>query len=151
MEKCSQSGWHIKKHVVNSKYTMWTLKEGDKMNRDKFRGLVYSKYKSMQEFSTAIGWQRNKTARIMNGVQEPNSEEMRTIAELFHLSSNEFIDIFFKNQFTKRTIKQKRMVRWMDKENHTRRKMLTNFILENWINIVVSVVTTILCRLLLGW
>ena len=55
----------------------------------------------MQEFSTAIGWQRNKTARIMNGVQEPNSEEMRTIAELFHLSSDEFIDIFFENQFTK--------------------------------------------------
>lgn len=77
------------------------MKEGNKMNRDKFRGLVYSKYKSMQEFSTAIGWQRNKTARIMNGVQEPNSEEMRTIAELFHLSSNEFIDIFFENQFTK--------------------------------------------------
>lgn len=50
----------------------------------------------MQEFSTAIGWQRNKTARIMNGVQEPNSEEMRTIAELFHLSSDEFIDIFLK-------------------------------------------------------
>ena len=71
-----------------------------KMNRDKFRGLVYSRYRSMQEFSDAIGWQRNKTARIMNGVQEPNSEEMRTIAELFHLSSGEFIDIFFENQFT---------------------------------------------------
>ena len=70
-----------------------------KVNRDKFRGLVYSRYKSMQEFSEAIGWQRNKTARIMNGVQEPNSEEMRTIAELFHLSSEEFIDIFFENQF----------------------------------------------------
>ena len=71
------------------------------MNIDKFRGLIYSKYKTIKEFSDAIGWHRNKASRILNGEQEPDSEDMREVAELFELSSVEFVDIFFEKQFTK--------------------------------------------------
>ena len=71
------------------------------MNREKLRGLVYSKFKTIGEFSEAIGWQRNKASRIINGPQEPDSEDMRKVAELFELSSEVFVDIFFEKQFTK--------------------------------------------------
>ena len=71
------------------------------MNRSKLRGLVYSRFKTIGDFSNAIGWQRNKASRIINGPQEPDSEDMRRIAELFNLSSEDFVDIFFEKQFTK--------------------------------------------------
>lgn len=73
------------------------------MNKEKIRGLVFSKYRTIREFSNAIGWQRNKSSRILNGSQEPDSGDMRAIAELFELSSEEFVDIFFEEQFTKCT------------------------------------------------
>jgi len=71
------------------------------MNRSKLRGLVYSKYKTIGEFAKVIGWQRNKASRIINGPQEPDSDDMRKVAELFNLSSEDFVDIFFEKQFTK--------------------------------------------------
>ena len=70
------------------------------MNKERFRGVIFGKYKTIKEFSDAIGWNRNKTSRFLNGVQEPNSEEMRKFAEFFQLSPDEFIEIFFENQFT---------------------------------------------------
>lgn len=73
------------------------------MNRQKLRGLVFSKYKTIREFSDAIGWQRNKSSRILNGPQEPDSDDMRAVAELFELSPDEFVEIFFDGQFTKCT------------------------------------------------
>lgn len=77
------------------------------MNKEKIRGLVFSKYKTIREFSNAIGWQRNKSSRILNGIQEPDSGDMRAIAELFELSSEDFFDIFFEKRFTKCTIAER--------------------------------------------
>ncbi len=73
------------------------------MNKEKIRGLVFSRYRTIGEFSDAIGWKRNKSSRILNGIQEPDSRDMRAIAELFELSSEEFVNIFFEEQFTKCT------------------------------------------------
>ena len=64
------------------------------MNREKLRGLIFTKYKSIQAFADDIKWQRNKASRVVNGIQEPDSDDMRAIADLFDLSSDEFIDIF---------------------------------------------------------
>lgn len=66
------------------------------MNKERFRGVIFGKYKTIKEFSDAIGWNRNKTSRFLNGVQEPDSEEMRKFAEFFQLSPDEFIEIFFE-------------------------------------------------------
>ena len=73
------------------------------MNKERFRGVIFGKYKTIKEFSDAIGWNRSKTSRFLNGVQEPDSEEMRRFADFFQLSPNEFLEIFFENQFTKCT------------------------------------------------
>lgn len=73
------------------------------MNIEKFRGLIFGRYKTIKEFADAIGWNRSKVSRFLNGVQEPDSDEMREIAEFFDLSPDEFIVIFFEKQFTKCT------------------------------------------------
>ena len=76
------------------------------MNKEKLRGIVFAKYRTIKEFSDAIGWQRNKSARILNGDQEPNSDDMRDVIVLFQLTPEEFIGIFFTEQFTKCTISE---------------------------------------------
>ncbi len=73
------------------------------MNMERFRGLIFGRYRNIKEFSNAIGWNRSKTSRVLNGTQEPNSDEMREFAELFGLSADEFIEIFFDGAFTKCT------------------------------------------------
>ena len=75
------------------------------MNLQKLRGLVFSKYKTVKAFSDEIGWKRNKSSRILNGIQEPDSDDMMDVAKLFELSSEEFIGIFFEDVFTKCTKK----------------------------------------------
>lgn len=75
------------------------------MNIEKFRGLIFGKFKSIKEFSEAIGWNRSKVSRFLNGTQEPDSDEMREIATFFDLTPEDFIILFFENQFTKCTSK----------------------------------------------
>lgn len=69
-----------------------------------YRSLVLGKYKSIAEFADAIGWSRNKASRIVNGVQEPDANEMEQMAELFGIKTAEqFMNIFFANLSTKWT------------------------------------------------
>lgn len=69
-----------------------------------YRSLVLGKYKSIAEFADAIGWSRNKASRIVNGVQEPDANEMEQMAELFGIKTAEqFMNIFFVNLSTKWT------------------------------------------------
>lgn len=69
-----------------------------------YRSLVLGKYKSIAEFADAIGWSRNKASRIVNGVQEPDAEEMEQMAELFGINTaDQFMEIFFARLSTKWT------------------------------------------------
>lgn len=69
-----------------------------------YRSLVLGKYKSIAEFADAIGWSRNKASRIVNGVQEPDANEMEQMAELFGIKTAEqFMSIFFAGLSTKWT------------------------------------------------
>ena len=45
------------------------------------RGAVLSKYKTIGEFSEAIGWKRNKSSRILNGIQTPSADEIEEITK----------------------------------------------------------------------
>lgn len=76
------------------------------MNLGKLRGLVFSQFRTISEFSEAIGWNRNKSSRILNGNQEPDSGDMCDLAELFSLPADMFIEIFFERKFTKCTEEQ---------------------------------------------
>ena len=69
-----------------------------------YRSLVLGKYKSIAEFADAIGWSRNKASRIVNGVQEPDAEEMEQMAELFGINTaDRFMEFFFARLSTKWT------------------------------------------------
>lgn len=50
------------------------------MGEINFRGLVYSKYKSIAEFADAIGWTRQKATNIVNGTQEPSLDDTDKMA-----------------------------------------------------------------------
>ena len=49
------------------------------------RGIVYSKYSSIAELATAIGWTRQKATNIINGVQEPSLADVNKLAKALGL------------------------------------------------------------------
>ena len=60
------------------------------------RGAVLSKYRTISEFSEDIGWKRNKSSRILNGVQSPNADEIEEIPKCLGINTVEdFMQIFF--------------------------------------------------------
>lgn len=62
----------------------------------KLRGLIMSKYKTITEFSEAIGWKRNKASRIVNGIQDPDIQDIEDLTRILEIESPEvFMRIFF--------------------------------------------------------
>lgn len=60
------------------------------------RGVVLSKYKTIGEFSEAIGWKRNKSSRILNGIQTPDINDIEEITQCLEIDTvNDFMQIFF--------------------------------------------------------
>ena len=60
------------------------------------RGAVLSKYKTIGEFSEAIGWKRNKSSRILNGIQTPSADEIEEITKCLGINTAEdFMQLFF--------------------------------------------------------
>lgn len=49
------------------------------------RGIVYSKYSSIAELATVIGWTRQKATNIVNGVQEPSLSDVNKLAKALGL------------------------------------------------------------------
>lgn len=64
------------------------------MDRTIFRGLVYSKYKSIANFAQAIGWTRQKATNIVNGVQEPSLDDTDKMAKALNLTFSETAQFF---------------------------------------------------------
>ena len=64
---------------------------------ENYRGLIFSKYKNITEFASAVGWTRNKASRIANGIQEPDAEDMEKMADALGINSPEqFMHVFFR-------------------------------------------------------
>lgn len=59
-----------------------------------FRGLVYSKFKTIADFAQAIGWTRQKATNIVNGVQEPSLEDTDKMAKALNMSLEETAKFF---------------------------------------------------------
>lgn len=64
------------------------------------RGLVLSKYKTVTAFANAIGWERGKASRIVNGSQEPGKKDMEQIIALLEIEKSAVAPIFFGSMFT---------------------------------------------------
>ena len=65
------------------------------------RGAVLSKYKTITEFSSAIGWERGKASRIVNGTQQPSKKDMEQIITLLDIEKGAVAPLFFGSIFTK--------------------------------------------------
>ena len=63
------------------------------------RGLVFDKYRTIADFAGAIGWDRNKAARIVNGKQEPSKKDMETLILFFDIPQEHLAPIFFGSVF----------------------------------------------------
>ena len=55
-----------------------------------FRGLIYSRYKSIAAFAEVIGWTRQKATNIVNGAQEPSLSDVNKVAKALEM---EFADV----------------------------------------------------------
>lgn len=64
------------------------------MERVNFRGIVYSKFKTIAEFAQAIGWTRQKATNIVNGVQEPSLDDTDKMSRALGLSLEETAKFF---------------------------------------------------------
>lgn len=74
-----------------------------------YRGIIFTKFKNITEFAEAVGWSRNKASRIVNGVQEPNANEMEQMANVLGVKSpEEFAAIFFNRLSTMWTENKKK-------------------------------------------
>ena len=59
-----------------------------------FRGLVYSKFKTIADFAQAIGWTRQKATNIVNGIQEPSLDDTDKMAKALGMSLEETARFF---------------------------------------------------------
>jgi len=59
-----------------------------------FRGLVYSRFKTIADFAQAIGWTRQKATNIVNGIQEPSLDDTDKMARALDLSLDETAKFF---------------------------------------------------------
>ncbi len=61
-----------------------------------FRGLVYSRFKTIADFAQAIGWTRQKATNIVNGLQEPSLDDTDKMAKALDLSLDETARFFLQ-------------------------------------------------------
>lgn len=58
------------------------------------RGLVYSRFKSVREFSRAVGWNRQKANLIVNCKQVPTVTDVNEMASALGVSVADVTNIF---------------------------------------------------------
>lgn len=69
---------------------------------NRIRGAVFNKFNSIVSFANAIGWQRNKASRIINGIQQPSIDDMEQMAKCLDIpDALTFVSIFFPQMSTK--------------------------------------------------
>ena len=64
------------------------------MERIQFRGVVYSKFKSIADFANCIGWTRQKGTNIVNGVTEPSLDDVDKMAKALGMTFEETASFF---------------------------------------------------------
>lgn len=64
------------------------------------RGAVFSQYNSITDFAKAIGWERGKASRVVNGQQQPSKSDMEQMIALLGIDQSAVAPIFFGGMFT---------------------------------------------------
>lgn len=73
-------------------------------SRITLRGLVLSKYRTITDFSNAIGWKRNRSGRILRGEQELSMNDIIDLTLTLDIDDRDLFDnIFFPQLSTKWT------------------------------------------------
>lgn len=67
------------------------------MENIKFRGVVYSKFKTIADFANSIGWTRQKATNIVNNVTEPSLDDVDKMAKALSMSFEETAKFFLHN------------------------------------------------------
>ena len=68
------------------------------MENIQFRGVVYSKFKSIAEFGSCIGWTRQKATNIVNGLAEPSLDDVDKMSKALNLPFEETARFFLKSK-----------------------------------------------------
>lgn len=64
------------------------------MDRSRFRGAIFRKYRSISAFTSDIGWPKNKAHNIIDGKYTPDVDECAEFASILGLDSAEYMQIF---------------------------------------------------------
>lgn len=74
---------------------------GDTLDVLTIKGVALSKYGSCVKFADAMGWNRNKADRILNGKQDPSLKDIGRMVRRMNLPSDVIVPLFFGTMFTK--------------------------------------------------
>ena len=61
------------------------------------RGIVYTKFKSISKLGAAIGWTRQKTSNIVNGISEPSLEDVDKLSKALEMGFEQTARFFLPN------------------------------------------------------
>lgn len=59
-------------------------------------GLIYSKFRSQTDCAKALGWQKQKLSRIVNGISKPDVDDVNIMANVFDKPVNEIAAFWAK-------------------------------------------------------
>ncbi len=65
-------------------------------SRNDLRGLIYSKFKSISELASSLGWTRQKATNIVNGVSEPSLSDTDELAKALGINLEEAASFFLR-------------------------------------------------------
>lgn len=68
------------------------------MEQMNFRGVVYSRFRSIAELGQTIGWTRQKTTNIVNGIVEPSLDDVEKLSRALGLSFEETARFFLPSR-----------------------------------------------------
>lgn len=66
-----------------------------------FRGLVYSKYRTIADMARELKWTRQKATNIVNGKQEPSVDDVCDMATALGLSFEDVSKFFLRRKSQK--------------------------------------------------
>lgn len=62
--------------------------------------LALLRYGTKAKFAEAMGWDKSKAGRILNGKQDPSLRDIKTMSEKISLPNDVLVCIFFGSLFT---------------------------------------------------
>lgn len=72
------------------------------VNESALRGRIFSRFRSMSEFGSRIGWNHQKVFRILSGKQSPTSDEIALMSDALGINdADTLVSVFFADRVHK--------------------------------------------------